>query len=272
MYAYVGLTDFKRRLGLALDNVSHDAELLGIQESIAREFDEHCGRTFRVYLATRYFTPHESRQLLLDADLLAVTTLKSDEDGDRTYEVTWATTDYDLLPFNAAADQRPHWKLAITPDGKYSFPRISRGVEVVGKWGWYEDLVTVTSLLAEALDATETGVDVDNGNDFQVGQTILVDSEQAYITGINSNTLTVVRGVNGTTAATHLDNAAIQVYRYPSQVTQAALLHGVKQWTRRSAGYADRTGFMDTGLAPIREGLDWAVMDMLAPFRQRVAV
>ena len=75
--------------------------------------------------------------------------------------------------------------------------------------------ISVVSLfktqLNEALDASETGVDVDSGAVFKVGQTIQVDSEQMYISAISTNTLTVTRGYNGSTAATHTDNEYISV-------------------------------------------------------------
>lgn len=66
-----------------------------------------------------------------------------------------------------------------------------------------------TSLLNEALDNSETGINVDDGADFEVGQNIKVDSEEMTITDISSNTLTVIRSVNGTSAATHNDNAQV---------------------------------------------------------------
>ena len=68
-----------------------------------------------------------------------------------------------------------------------------------------------TSLLAEALDSSETGVDVDDGTEFAVDQVILVGSEQMKISAISSNTLTVTRGFNGTTAASHSDNVQVEI-------------------------------------------------------------
>jgi len=68
-----------------------------------------------------------------------------------------------------------------------------------------------TSLLAEALDSSETGVDVDDGTEFAVGQVILVGSEQMKISAISSNTLTVTRGFNGSTAASHSDNTQVEL-------------------------------------------------------------
>ena len=121
--------------------------------------------------------------------------------------------------------------------------------------------------MAEALDATEPGIDVDNGGHFEVLQTILVDSEQMYVTGISGNTLTVVRGVNGTTAATHLDDAVIDVYRYPYAVTEATLMQASRLWTRRASGYANLVGFADTGTMRPWVGMDIEVQEMLNAFR-----
>ena len=76
---------------------------------------------------------------------------------------------------------------------------------------------TTANLLAEALDSSETGVDVDDGSVFAVNDTIRIDSEEMLITSISSNTLTVTRGQNGTSAATHSDNASIT--RVPENFT-----------------------------------------------------
>ena len=68
---------------------------------------------------------------------------------------------------------------------------------------------STANLLNEALDATETGVDVDYGAAFIAGDFILVGSEVMEVSSISSNTLTVDRGAKGTTAASHSNNAAI---------------------------------------------------------------
>ena len=67
-----------------------------------------------------------------------------------------------------------------------------------------------TSDLTAAISSTSaTSISVDDGTDFEVNQNIKVGSEEMTITNISSNTLTVVRGVNGTTAATHSNNANV---------------------------------------------------------------
>ena len=67
-------------------------------------------------------------------------------------------------------------------------------------------------LIAEALDGTETGVDVDEGGFFFVGDLIRIENEICEVVSISGNTLTVIRGVHGSTKATHVDDSAI---RYP---------------------------------------------------------
>ena len=63
--------------------------------------------------------------------------------------------------------------------------------------------------LNEALDDSETAIDVDDASVFAVNSIITVDSEKMKISGISSNTLTVTRGHHSTTAATHNDNATV---------------------------------------------------------------
>lgn len=64
--------------------------------------------------------------------------------------------------------------------------------------------------LNEALDNSETDVDVDNGARFQLYNLIKVDDEVMLVTGISSNTLTVTRGW-GSTAATHADDSPVRI-------------------------------------------------------------
>ena len=66
-----------------------------------------------------------------------------------------------------------------------------------------------TSLANEAMDASETGFDVDDGTDFAEGDVLLVDAELMYVSGISSNTLTVTRGYGTSVAATHSNNVIL---------------------------------------------------------------
>ena len=67
--------------------------------------------------------------------------------------------------------------------------------------------------LAEALDASETGVDVSDGSAFSANQYIRIDSEYMYIQSISTNTLNVLREENvfpaSTTGDSHTTGATI---------------------------------------------------------------
>tara|TARA_X000001382_G_C3144373_1_gene170746 strand:+ start:68 stop:1000 length:933 start_codon:yes stop_codon:yes gene_type:complete len=66
-----------------------------------------------------------------------------------------------------------------------------------------EDEITTTTL-AEALDASETEIDLTSSTGFDATGTIFIENEEITYTGISTNTLTgCTRGANSTTAATH---------------------------------------------------------------------
>tara|TARA_R110002020_G_scaffold76634_1_gene194077 strand:- start:116 stop:3964 length:3849 start_codon:yes stop_codon:yes gene_type:complete len=72
----------------------------------------------------------------------------------------------------------------------------------------YSDYDYASGTLAEAVDdgasaGSETAIDVTDAAKLCIGNVIKVESEEMLITNISSNTLTVTRNVNGTTAADH---------------------------------------------------------------------
>lgn len=265
-WSYLSRDNFKTRL--ADTATTDDVVYRTVLEAVAELIDQELHRTFRTYLATRYYTARYSGRLDLPEgdDLLAITTLKSDPDDDQDYDDTWATTDYQLEPINATVDRRPYYRIRTKRQGTRTFPSSYQGVEIAGKWGFWEDLETSPSTTAEALDATETGVDVTAGSDFDVLDTILVDSEQMYVTAIASNSLTVVRGVNGTTAATHLTGATVQRYRYPAPVVEATGIQAARYFLRKGAPFGV-LGSADVGYVRLRPQLDPDVLALLDPYR-----
>lgn len=113
-----------------------DNQLESIIEAVSRKIDEECGRFFYVTASQdRYYTPEFSNELT-GLDIVTITAIVADEDGDRVYERTWASTDYDLTPFNAATDGKPYTSIELTPRGNYTFPRISKGVKLTGTFGY----------------------------------------------------------------------------------------------------------------------------------------
>lgn len=126
---YCSLSELKARLGIT--DTNDDTVLEAVIEAASRAIDGETGRVFYATTETRYFTAEDGELLFVD-DLLSVTSLKTDLDGDRVYETTWSATDYDLEPYN----RTPKTRIQMAPYGTRYFPSVRRGVEITGSWGY----------------------------------------------------------------------------------------------------------------------------------------
>lgn len=134
MSKYTTIEVLKGRLG----NVpsGQDALFGQLIEAASRQIDDICNRQFSpVTAATRIFTADWHDMVLID-DLTTLTTLQTDDQGDRTYSQTWTANDYDLEPYNAAQLGRPYTSIMLNPNTTLAFPTIRRGVKITGDWGW----------------------------------------------------------------------------------------------------------------------------------------
>lgn len=215
-----------------------DNELFQLLLAVSDSIDGYCNRHFYPRTSTRAFDGAADTQLTIP-DLISVTTLKSDDDDDGTYETTWATTDYELLPLNAMPTQHwgtPYHTLRVLGRGtKSQFERGHARYEVEGSWGYRSFPEASGSVTSGSTASSATTMAVTSGADFAVAQTIMAGSEQMLITSISSNTLTISRGLNGTTAETHATSTAVSILRWPAAVERAALLNAARIWTRAPA-------------------------------------
>src|SRR3990167_6610161 len=100
--------------------------------------------------------------------------------------------------------------------------------DLVSKWVYVSTQPTKVDCaanLAEALDTSETGVDVTDGTLFNVGDGIQVENEIMLVTAIVTNTLTVTRAIQSTTAATHADTT--DVYKIGPAIGEIANITNV---------------------------------------------
>lgn len=239
MTLYVTRDLFKARVNLT-DTVD-DSTIDSTIDSVCREIDIICGRQFFATQGTRYYTARNGCDVLV-SDLLSISELKTDDDGDRVYETTWASTDFDLLPENApySSPPEPFWRVSTAPNGSYSFPSCRKGVSITGLWGYYDVRRTLSATVANNFSSSATTLDVSSITEFQVGQTLWIGSEQLEIVTVTNNiaptadTITVLRGVNGTTAAAIANGAAIQLATFPI-VSEAAILMAQRHFHRRTS-------------------------------------
>ena len=131
------------------DDSTDDQIIEDALEEVSRKIDKETSRRFYVQSETRYFTAQLPDYLNVP-DIQAISGLWTDEAGARTYADTWATTDYDLLPFNAqadTADPEPYTAVEITPNGSYTFPKLSKGVKITASWGYAS---SIPAMITEA--------------------------------------------------------------------------------------------------------------------------
>ena len=269
---YADVAMVKAALRIPSTQTGDDAALLALCESVSDAIDRYLGRSAHALTATRYFRwtgapGHDRRTLRLDRPLIAVTAAGVDEDDDGAYELTLTEgTDYVLEPRNRDANE-PALSLRLLRTGSQiqAWPALADAVRITGRWGWSEE-TEQAGTTAEALDTSETGVDLTAGHAVAIGDTIVVDSEQMFVRAFASaNTATVVRAVNGTTAATHLTAAAVAARRYPRALEQAALMQAARFWNEEKSGGAAALGGSVGGFA--FNSLYPAIRDLLAPFR-----
>jgi len=132
---YCTLAELKWQLDITSTDATRDTHLEEVVEGVSRWIDSFCNRYFYADdSATKYFSAVDHDYCVVQ-DLRSITTLKTDNDGDRTYERTWSATDYDLMPFDQPNDF-PYTHIRPAPNGSYTFPSFRKGVEIVGNFGW----------------------------------------------------------------------------------------------------------------------------------------
>ena len=247
--SYLSLDALKSRPALDIRGADEDARLLAVLEAASRLVDRYCNRHFFELSAVRSFDGTGSSRLHLP-DLIGVDPpgLRTDDDMDGVFETAWAPSEYLLLPSNADPEtagnplSRPYTAVETGPralPGARAAGR--RTVEITGRWGWWRHLRPVAETLGASVDAAASSLALSRGSGVGTGDTLLVGSEQLCVRGHDGDSLTVVRGVNGTAAAAHAAAARVWIYEYPAPVSEATLLQAVRLWRapNRTAPGAD---------------------------------
>jgi hypothetical protein len=125
-------------------------------EAASREIDQMCERNFyNMGSATRDFVAQDSYYTPID-DLISLSSLKTDPNGDSGFSVTWDAADYNLLPLNGFLGGIQWSSNGIRARDTYLFPLENEEplVRVTGVWGWTSvptPVVQATIILASRL-------------------------------------------------------------------------------------------------------------------------
>lgn len=270
MNLYVTLDRIKSKARWDYQGSNEDEAIRQIIESASRDADGYCRRHFYELKQTKYFDGDGGIKLFVP-DLIAITTLKTDDNDDRTFETSWSNSDYFLLPFNTDPTTRlnpqsaPYWAIEADPQGdRTGFPNGRKLIEIAGFWGYWRHLKRASETADEITDATATTISVSALTDIEAGHTILIDSEQIFVESYETNTLTVVRGVNGTTAATHSAAAAIDIYEYPPNVVEATEILATHAMTGRGGNVMNVQPLPDGSFMTERGRNPWKLLDHYA--------
>ena len=135
---YVTSAELKATLSLTGQTFA-DADITSALTAASRAVDEIAHRRFWPDAdanQVRYYTPNGCDTVEID-DLVTLTSLLSDYDGDGTFEQTWVeNTDFTLEPMNAVADGFPWDTIRLRALSAYRFGHYPRSLKVTGKFGW----------------------------------------------------------------------------------------------------------------------------------------
>ena len=221
MYTIPTLDRFRQYLGIDPD--VDDARLLTALQAATAQIERLTNRHFCPRVAARAHTviPYLPSDLLLDDDLLELTSVTSNDGS------TIDPAEIVLLP---GSDPTSLLQLRNGLTFTWQDSPI-RAITVTGVWGWHtewaeawrdsDDVVTATLNTTDSTLTVALADGTDSANEsprFQTGHLLRIEDEylrvlEVTIDPMGADTLTVARGVGGTTAATHNLGTLIETYQ-----------------------------------------------------------
>lgn len=237
--AYVSLDILKDASALNIAGTDYDDRLLALAEAASRVIDRRCNRHFFARNAALNFYGNGATRLLVP-DLISVDAhgIRAEIGNGGAFSAAWDSADYRLLPLNADPASagnpasQPYTQIEALNGNR--FPAGSARTQVSGVWGWQcrlrrstEQVSAETAAAADtiALSGTASGL-----AKISAGNTLLIDDEQLYVRKRADDALTIARAINGSTAAAHSANSAIDIYEYPPPIVEAARLLAMRLW------------------------------------------
>lgn len=267
---------------------------------MSRKFDTLAKRKFAPEQRTYTYDHPDSRAYLesgftsfpntlkLDHDLLSLITLTTNNG------VTPITADNIILRTGDSLNYLPKDIIELNIDGDQTVflysgtPQEANTVD--GIWGYHEEYDEAWQSLDTVQDVaginttvtTITVIDADAFDEvglkprFQQQQLLRLGtantSEMVYVTGINYsiNTLEVIRGVNGSTAAVATNGSTIQVFRPMPEIKHALQILTTHAYRRKDSvgAEADKNLFTASGVLIIPQQIPREVADMVLAYKR----
>ena len=275
MYAYATVQTLLGSSVLNITGTTHDTRLRTLLEAASQEVDRYLNRQVQPYVATLYFSGKGGRVLNVP-DLIAIVSIKEDDNGDGSFDATWGANDYVLAPYNAnptSPDGRPYQWVEVSQKSNGTqdeFWAGQRNYQVVGTYGFQHATLTIGLTVSSSLSATATSITVSGSasGTIDAGHTLIINGEHMYVQSSTGTAATVRRAQNGSTPATLASGSAIAIFQYPAPVSEAVMMHAGRLFKRAQAAFAASDGAPDGGFQVFRAGLDYDVRDLLQTYRK----
>jgi hypothetical protein len=220
------LSALRRYLNIPLTNTADDDRLLAALQAATAYLERETARSLSPQITAHNHEPLSSNpaEVYLCDDLLELQGI-ADADG--------------AIPLNDVESYPATGVITRLRRINGTFNWGGGGVTITGVWGWHDDPTTLWALTGDSVEdaplsasaTTMTVTDADAPMSdgltprFSVGALLLVDNEFMRVVGVDgtANTLTVERGVNGSTATEHPQYTAILQYRPPYDVLISVL-------------------------------------------------
>jgi hypothetical protein len=270
MNCYADITEFKSFFELKSGS-SYEADYLRMVTEASRDVDRDTARHFYSWEGTRYFATGKNMSTLhlpID-DLQSYSAIAVDLDGSGTYvtlDLTKTPPDAMLLDDELTVNKLPYICLEANPSGSYPVwgESIRKAVRITGVFGYGNDYPgspyenSGDKVDDNPMTISQTTLKLTSASLIAIGMTLRVESEQMFVSAFDTGTktATVSRGVNGTTAASHVKDTAIYVYRFPEAISHATLIQAAREWRRRQSAYANRIENVILGTVEVFKDLD----------------
>ncbi|MCK5564540.1 MAG: hypothetical protein KAJ07_04785 [Planctomycetes bacterium] len=277
---------------LTASKTQFDGQFNRLSDVISRWIDDHTGRVFYPFSEVRFFDgpgrnlhrdssdPNRSpgAEIYVD-DLISVTEVAYSEDDGTTYTAL-TSSDYDLLAGDDRNPRGSYNNIRLTFNGDLAvWPSGQKAVKVTGVWGKTtprEDAFILTGqtvqdnpLLSGATTLTVTDIDAADGWGItpviSAGDILRIEDEylEVTVTNTTTNTATIVRGRNGTTAAAHVQTTPVYKWTVHPKIKQACLIQATHQFKRAQGGFADAMALPDMGKLLQIKSIDPEVYDLV---------
>jgi hypothetical protein len=265
--AYSTLTKLRRYLSLASENTKDDDHLRGFLFNASRAIDRYCHRSFFPRKDTLRFNLPEAEMIRIDEDMLEVIGLShvngASEVDSSVYWLKsgddWNKTPYDRIELDDSSGSRLHF--TGTPQ---------RAIVASLVLGYHSDYnnawVNSGASLTSSITATAQRINISgsNGQDttgraprFEEGQLWKIGDEYVLAaSGISTSGVDLIRGVNGTVAASHAASATVSVFQHMDDIEFATRRLAAMEYHQSHAPYTGRTIAINFG-AVIESQDEW---------------